>query len=108
MAQITGYFVGPGVSGAVAYAAGAPVTIGLQGEWPRARVQVEVSPDGNAPWTPVWVDFGLRGASFRSYDGGPPSPPGKSKVYPPGAGWLRLNAIEFEAGHMQWTISNEP
>lgn len=71
MASLSGIFAGPGVSGSVTYAAGAPVTFGITGEWPRALVNFEYSADGGTTWTPLWCDMGITGASGRSSEGGP-------------------------------------
>jgi len=108
MAALSGSFTGPGVTGSVAYAAGGAVTFSIDGEWPRALINTEVSQDGGATWNPVWGDFGINGASKAGWDGKgpqPPRPPGTSAAQPPGPGLFRLRCLEFRSGWCNWTIS---
>ena len=109
MAKISGSFTDPAATDSVSYAAGGAVTFSIEGAWPKAIINGEVSHDAGATWETVWCDFGIEGASCALYNGQGAEPrrsPGSQKVYPPGAGLFRLNCIEFRSGWCDWTLSS--
>lgn len=107
MASLSGNFSGPSVTPSVSYTAGGAVFFSLDGEWSRAIINTEVSADAGATWKPVWVDYGIRGASYADPLSGvvPPHPPGAITCRPPGSGLFRLRCVEFGSGSCSWTLS---